>query len=90
MVPKLKADRGPFPLAAGPGEQDLEAAAGQGLVGDALERRAVQHQPGADAGRERRLAHQVPHAAEVAFALLAHVGDQHQARRGFLDGRGAA
>ena len=75
-------------VAAGAGEQDLEAAAGQRPVGDALERRAVEHEPGADARRERRLAGQVPHAAEVAFALLADVGDQHQARRGVLDGRG--
>ena len=65
-------------MAARAGDGDVEAAAGQRLGSDVIGIRAVQNQKRLDAAAGAGLAAQIAHAAQVAFAFLADVGDEHQ------------
>ena len=73
-----------MPARAGDGH--FKAAAGQGPAGDVIGVGAVQNQEGFGPGTIRVPA-QVAHAAQVALALLAHVGDQQGRQRRVRQGR---
>src|SRR5689334_25405532 len=65
-------------MAAGAGDADVEAAAGQGLRRDVVGVRSVEDQERLNAAAGTRLAAEVAHAAEIAFAFFADVGDEDQ------------
>ena len=68
-------------MAARSGEGDFEAPAAEPAGGDVVGVGAVDDQERADLPGERRLLAEVPHAEQIALALLADVGHQQQAER---------
>ena len=58
---------------------NLIAAAAKRARGDVIDIGAIHHQVGFDLPRQRRLLAEVAHAEQIAFALFAHIGHQHQA-----------
>ncbi len=62
-------------VAAGAGDGDLKAAAAEGLGDGGVGACAVEDDVGGDAAGERSLIVKVTHAAQIAFALFAHVGE---------------
>ena len=71
-------------MAARAGERDFEAAAAKRLGGDVIERGAIQNQKCRNLRDQRGLPADMAHAAQVAFAFFAHVGDQQQTPPGAL------
>ena len=65
-------------MPAGTADGDIEAAAGQGLRSDVIDIRTIQNQKRLDPASGGGLTAQITHAAEIALALLADVGDEDQ------------
>ena len=75
-------------MSAGTIDGDVETPAGQGLGGDVIGVGPVQNQKCLDAASGAGLTRQVAHATEVAFALLADIGDEYDAAEQFVESRG--
>ena len=78
-------------MAAGAGDSDLKAAAAEGLRNGGVGASAVENDVGHDAAGKRSLIVEVTHAAQVAFAFFADVGENDKGRSQFnlgLDERG--
>ena len=66
--------------------RDLVAPAAKTFGDDGVSPSAIEHNQRRDVGRPFRLLENVPHAAQVAFALFSHVADE-QDGRAVRDGR---
>ena len=66
-------------MAARSADGDIEAAAGESLRGDVIDIGAIQNQERLDSAAGAGLPAQIAHAAQIALALLAHIGDEDEA-----------
>ena len=66
-------------MAAGAGKRHFEAPAAERAIGDVVGIGAIDHQHRFDFARQRRLLAELPHAQQIALALLADIGHQQQA-----------
>ena len=72
-------------MAARTADGDIEAPAGQGLRSDVVVIGAVQNHKGLNLPAGAGLTAQVAHAAKIALAFFAHVGDEDQAVEDFRE-----
>ena len=73
-------------VAAGADDGDLVAAAAQGLGDGRVRAGAIQNDVGGDAAGQRTLAVKMAHAAQIAFALFAHIAQKDERRGQFNPG----